>query len=97
MTTETPAAPSMSGSRANRLAVQIETISEDCHCPVEISSRANPEDICTQFGVCSLLPTVNIPPGASEIETARAIAKVLDDWSIKLAAVASVLRIRFPQ
>lgn len=86
----------MTGARANRLCVIIETIAEDLHTSITVDHQENRDtQEVTGFEVSNNLPIVTIPLSATEAESARAIAKQLDQWSEKLAAVASQIRIRF--
>lgn len=79
-----------------RVAIQLETITEDHHAPVDVTPRfSHQSGDLTGFTISTLLPDATITPGATPEATAAAVADQLDQWAGRFSAAAVAIRGRF--
>lgn len=92
------AAATPEACNAQRMATALETIAEDLHAPIDIAVRLNSDSgQPTAFDVALDLPAFHVPAKASTNESARSIAVCLDNWGLRLSAIAQQIRIRYPK
>ena len=82
---------------ADKLTVTLQTITEDHFAPVDISAHFDRQtDALTKFTMSLMIPDATVIPCGDDTKTAAAVARVLAEWSQRLAQAAHAITKRFP-